>query len=241
MKRNVYSLIMFIALQAFTGLTMAQQAGASDPSQGDIRSSVFYRLNVGAFNRAMKYNDNFAANQALYNLCVLDPQNDSLLFRLGYRYFESQRYLSAALVCGDAIMLNPENLAAYEVRALSLEQIGAQDKALEDYESLYLRNNNINTLYKIVVLQIDLERYNESKTNLDILLSKKEVEDIKYYFPINENEEQEVPLRAALHNLKGVVAREQGNIVEARKQFNIALEISPDFVVPKTNLQDLAK
>jgi tetratricopeptide (TPR) repeat protein len=106
---------------------------------------------------------------------------------------------------------------------------------------LYLRNNNVNTLYKIAAIQIDLKRYNEAKTNLDILLSNKGIEEIKYYFPVNENEEQEIPMRAALHNLKGIIAREQGNNPEANKQFSIALEISPDFAMAKANLQDLAK
>lgn len=232
MKKTILSLLFFMLLAVVIHHAEAQE-------NTDIRNSVVYRIQKGIYNRALKYNDMTAATTALYNMCVMESQNDSLLFSLGYLYFENQKYLSAALTLTDVLMLNPENVSALEIKALSLEQIGAKDKALEDYESLYLKTNNINFLYKMAVFQFDLQRYREAKTNIDIMLSNKEADSIKYYFPNKDNQQQEVVMRASLHNLKGMVAKSEGNPDEAKKQFAIALEIDPEFEMARNNLTEL--
>lgn len=234
MKKTILSLLFFMVVAAVTNHANAQE-------KTDIRNSVIYRIQKGIYSRALKYNDIPVATNALYNLCIMESQNDSLLFSLGYMYFDNQKYLSAALTLTDVLMLNPGNVPALEMKALSLEQIGAKDKALEDYESLYLKTNNINFLYKMAVFQYDLQRLKEAKTNIDIMLSNREADSIKYYFPNKENEQQEVVMRASLHNLKGMVAEAEGKTDEAKKQFAIALEIDPEFYMARNNLDELLK
>jgi len=232
MRRFIF-LSIFCASFLFATPMRAQQTS-------DIKSSIFYRIQKGIYNRALKYNDVNMAINALYNLAVMEPQNDSLLFSLAYLYFDNQKYFSSVLTLNDVILLNPDNISALEMKAVSLERIGATEKALETYESLYLKSDdNINFLYKVAVFQYDLKRYNESKTNIDILLSKSEADEIKYIFSTEDNQEQEIPMRASLHNLKGLIAKDNGNPDEARKQFSIALEISPEFYLAKKNLQEL--
>jgi tetratricopeptide (TPR) repeat protein len=206
----------------------------------DIRQSMMYRMQRGIYHRAIKYGDIYAASNALYNLCVMDPQNDSLLFMLGYLYFDNQKYLSATLTLTDVLMLNPDNIDALEMKALSLEQIGAFDKSLEDFESLYLKTNSITYLYKVTIFQFRLKRYKEAKTNIDILLSKKDADELKIYIPGENDEQQEVLMRASLHNLKGLIAKEEGNATEAKKQFGIALEVQSDFYMAKVNLDEIS-
>jgi len=234
MKKTIFSLLFFMVVAAAMNHAVAQEST-------DIRNTIVYRIQKGIYNRALKYNDVPVATNALYNLCIMESQNDSLLFALGYMYFDNQKYLSAALTLTDVLMLNSGNVSALEMKALSLEQIGAKDKALEDYETLYLKTNNINFLYKMAVFQYDLQRLKEAKTNIDIMLTNKEADSIKYYFPNKENEQQEVVMRASLHNLKGMVAKSEGNNEEAKKQFAIALEIDPEFFIARNNLEELQK
>lgn len=207
----------------------------------DIRQTMVYRLQKGIYQRAMKYNDVGTAINALYNICVLEPQNDSILFGLAYIYFDNQNFLSATLTLNDVLLLNPNNIQALEMKALSLEQIGALERSLEDYESLYLKTNNVNFLYKMAVFQYELKRNKEAKTNLDILLSKKEADELKILFADENDQQQEITMRASLHNMKGLIAKREGNITEAKKQFGIALEIEPDFYLAKTNLSELSE
>ncbi|MBR9998637.1 MAG: hypothetical protein KFF73_06690 [Cyclobacteriaceae bacterium] len=230
----------FVILSVFCTSFIAVTPGMAQQSS-DIKSSLNYRIQKGIYNRALKYNDVNMAIDALYNLAVMEPQNDSLLFSLAYLYFDSQNYFSSVLTLNDVLMLNPDNISALEMKAVSLERVGATEKALEAYESLYLKSdNNLNYLYKVAVFQYDLKRYGESKTNIDILLSKSESDEIKYMFPNEDDQQQEIPMRASLHNMKGLIARDGGNPTEAKKQFTIALEISPEFFLAKKNLSELS-
>jgi tetratricopeptide (TPR) repeat protein len=234
MKKLPVVLLIFCTTFFIVIPGMAQQSS-------DIKSSLNYRIQKGIYNRALKYNDAGMAINALYNLTVMEPQNDSILFSLAYLYFDTQKYFSSVLALNDVLMLNPENMAALEMKAVSLERIGATEKALEAYESLYLKSDdNINYLYKVAVFQYDLKRYGESKTNIDILLSKATTDEIKYYFPTEDNKEQEISMRASLHNMKGLIARDSGNPSEAKKQFTIALEIAPEFYMAKKNLEEIS-
>ena len=61
--------------------------------QEDVKNSMIYKLQRGVYNRALKYNDPNVAIFALYNLCALDPRNDSLLYDLQYFYFNNQQYI----------------------------------------------------------------------------------------------------------------------------------------------------
>ena len=237
MKKAILGIAVWMLL-----LVMIPTAQAQDDAQAqqqiDIRQTMVYRMQKGIYQRAVKYSDVNAAITALYNICVLEPQNDSILYALAYIYFDNQRYFSATLTLNDVLLLNPNNTQALEMRAVSLEQVGAIDKSLEDYESLYLKANNINFLYKMAILQYQLKRYKESKTNIDIMLTKAESDEIKIYFPDENDVEQEVVLRASLHNLKGLIAKEEGNPTEAKKQFGISLEVQPDFYLAKKNYEE---
>ena len=233
MKKIFVACFLFFILPSF---------GFKILAQNDVRNSVIYKLNIGVYNRSIKYNDYRLAINALYNLCVLEPQNDSLLVALEYIYFNNREYISAVLVANDALMLNPNNIESREMKAISLEQIGAKDKAIEEYETLYLKNNqHLDYLYKTAFLQYDVQRYKEAKTNVDILLSMNVIDSLEITFPKGENEQQQIPMRASLFNLKGMIEQALGNKEEAKKQFGAALEIIPDFYLARQNLDLLVQ
>ena len=239
MKKLILGITMWMLMLVLIQTVQAQEE-AQPQQQIDIRQTMVYRMQKGIYQRAVKYSDVNAAITALYNICILEPQNDSILYALAYIYFDNQRYFSATLTLNDVLLLNPNNIQAIEMRAVSLEQVGALDRSLEDYEALYLRENNINFLYKMAILQYQLKRYKESKTNIDIMLSKSESDDIKIFFPDENDVDQEVILRASLHNLKGLIAKDEGNTTEAKKQFGIALEVQPDFYLARKNFDELS-
>jgi tetratricopeptide (TPR) repeat protein len=233
MKKFLILSLLCVAIFSYRP-AMAQQSN-------EIKNSLYYRIQKAIYNRAIKYNDVNMAINALYNLTTMEPQNDSLLFSLAYLYFDNQNYFSSVLTLNDVLLLNPENVQALEMKAVALERVGAREKAMEAYESLYLKSDtNLTYLYKVAVFQYELKRYSESKTNIDILLSKPRADEIMLMFPAEDEQDQEIPMRASLHNLKGLIAKDSGNVEEAKKQFAIALEISPDFFLAKKNLTELS-
>ena len=191
------------------------------------------------FNFAMRFNDPDAARSALYDLIVANPANDSLFLNLAMMYYENQKYPSTILVCQELLARNAKNITAIELSASSYEGLNLMDKSLQHYETLYLQTNSYPTLYKMAFLQFDLKRYKECAATSDILLSKKEADELKVSYQVAENNTKEFPIKVAILNLKGMVARENGDKVGAKKFFEQALAIAPDFIQAKENIAKL--
>jgi tetratricopeptide (TPR) repeat protein len=208
----------------------------NQPAQPTQQMNPLISHNLVKFNAAMRFGDTDVAKSALYDLIVLNPANDSLFLNLAFMYYENQKYTSAILVSQELLARNPKNPTALEVAASSYEALNIYDKALQHYESLYLQTNAYPALYKMAFLQYDLKRFKECSATSDILLSKKEADELKVSFPSANNQNKEFPIKVAVLNLKGMVAKENGDVAGAKKLFEQALALAPDFVQAKENL-----
>ncbi len=188
---------------------------------------------------ASRWNDFDVVKDALYDMIIEDPANDSLIAQLAYIYYENQKYPSCVLICQDLLARNPKNVQALEMSAVSYENLSILDRSLQSYESLFLLTNNSSTLYKMAFLQYELKRYPESITNADILIAKPDADTLKVVFNDKDNKSKEYPVRVALLNLKGMVYKDQADKVNAKKFFEEALKIAPDFQPAKVNLDAL--
>ena len=213
----------------------ADKNTAQQPSSAAILTQHFLKK----YAIASRWNDYEVAKDALYDVIAENPNNDSLIFTLAYFYYENQRPASALLATQDLLARDPKNLTYLELAGASSEALGALDRALQHYESLFLLTNNVSTLYKIAFLQYDLKRFNESNTNTDILLTKAEMDTLKVVFNDAEGKPKEYAMRVAVLNLKGLVAQELGNKEEAKKHFEGALALAADFIPAKQNLNKL--
>ena len=90
-------------------------------------------------------------------------------------------------------------------------------------------------------LQYDLKRYKESQTNTDIIMSNKKAEELKLIFNIENNQQQQVPMKAAIFNLKGLIAQSSEKKEAAEQFYRQALLLAPEFKLAKANLEELAK
>ncbi len=249
MIRHTVALITLVllafAVQAQKGKSTPAKPVEQAPPKEDISNSraVTAQIIVDHYARkyavAQRWGDYDVAKDALYDLIAEFPGNDSLIFTLAYFYYENQKHASCAVVCNDLLARNAKNTAALELSAISYENLGIKEKALQSYESLFLLTSNNSTLYKMASLQYDLKRYGESLTNADILLSKPQSDSLKVIFNDAKNNSQEHPLKAAIFNLKGLSYKAQGDNASARKSFEEALKIDPAFEAAKQNLASL--
>jgi tetratricopeptide (TPR) repeat protein len=209
------------------------QAVDSIPSASQILTEHFLRK----YAAATRWNDPEVAKSALYDVIVENPGVDSLIYSLAYYYYEDQKFASSLLIAQDLLSRQPTNQMYLEMAGSSAQQLGVNDKALQNYESLYLINNNIRTLYQIAFLQYQLKRFAECSTSIDILLGKPEVMTEKVVFEDAKKVPKEYPLKVSILNLKGLLALDQNDKVGAKKAFMDALAVSPDFVPAKANLE----
>lgn len=229
-KILIIGLVMVMAV-AFKNVAMAQN--------NEVQKTQLYKHYQMKYVFGMKYNDSDVAKNALYSMIAMDPNDDSLKMVLCYYYFEQNQFASSLFVSADLLSRRPGNIDALRINAMSFENMGVRDKAIEAYESLYLKTNDIGVLYQVSLLQFEVARYEECKTNLDIIIKNPQAKTMKLNFAKDEKEQQEVSLEAACYNMKGMLAKQQGNKEEAKIQLQKALEVEPEFALASQNLDEL--
>jgi tetratricopeptide (TPR) repeat protein len=229
--------IALLALMTIAGHSQ-ENAEVSKEQEG---ANAFIGHHSRAYAIATKYGDFEMAKSSLFNLLAAYPGNDSLLYSLSYLYFQSQKYAPAVLAAQDLIARTPNHLGALELSGAGYEALGLKDKSLASYETLYLKSSDYQTLYKIAFLQYDMERLKECMTNADILLGKTESDSLKVYFTTEQNVQKEYPMKVSLYNLKGLVSKKYGDNDSAKKFFQQALDVAPDFALAKENIESLNK
>jgi tetratricopeptide (TPR) repeat protein len=223
--------------------TPAVQAPSTPPvvskaaTISDERKEILAKMYALGF----RYYDLQVSQMALYEMIASDLNNVALRDSLALLYYNMGKYGSAIAVASDVLSVEKNNLAMLEVRALSNENIQYLDQALADYEKLYLLSPNPFSLYKMAGLQLTLKKYEQCKTNLDILMNDANADSVTVPVSVNQVQQQEVPLKAAALNLKGLLNKAQGNKAVAQQSFSEALKIEPNFQAAKANLADLNK
>ena len=193
----------------------------SQISEFDLQNSIY--------KKAKSYNDPSVAINSLYKMIAIQPENVLLKDSLMREYLTISQWAPSYMISREILAMQPNNLFALEVSCISLQNLGLKQQALNEYESLYLKSDRIDVLYTISFLQFELKNFTESLTNLDILINNSETEEMSVSVSKSDNSVQEVLIRAQLNYLKGLIYLEQSKIEDAKKYFNIALTISPDF------------
>lgn len=233
-------LIMTAALALMATVTVFGQT--EQPAQQDTESNrKRNESDRKVYQLALRYNDLPAARVKLFELIERNPTNIQYPETLASLYFESGQYTSAALAAMDILEINDKSLTALEIAAYSLEQLGALDRALPNFERHYLLTGNLFSLYKTAYMQYSLNRHEEAINSINMLVKNTKSSEEKVGFPKDDNSQQEVTLKAAALNLKGMVYMYQKNKNEAREAITQALELQPDFELAQQNLKEVQK
>ena len=229
-------IVAFVSLFILSiGASLAQTATDSIPKFDPKVKSALNMVDQMAYQAALRYNDLEVAKDKLYTLIVRNPEDLRFMEALGSLYFESGQYASSALVAMDILKLNDKNVGALEIASYALEQLGAFDRALPYYESLHLLTGDNYSLYKSAYLQYSMKRYAEAMNSLTMLMKVAKADE-KIGFAISDTETQQVDMKAAALNLKGLVFLDQNSKAEAKAAFTEALAIEPNFNQAKENV-----
>ena len=232
MKKFVI-LVSFLLGSAAT--VFGQTAADSIPKFDPKVKSALNASDQMAYQAALRYSDLETAKIKLYDLMVRNPEDLRYMEALGSLFFESGKNASAALVAMDLLKINDKNVGALEIASYALEQLGAFDRALPYYESLHLLTGDNFSLYKSAYLQYSIKRYAEALNSLTMLMKVAKADE-KIGFAVSETETQQVNMKAAALNLKGLVYLEQASKSEAKAAFTEALALEPTFTQAKENL-----
>lgn len=193
----------------------------------------------GVFKQAMGISDYGVATHAMYLLIQIEPNNTALKDSLCMLYFTRNAFEQSVLLGRKIIETQPDNLQVVEMTAVGEQALGLLKEALARYESLYARTGNIFHLYEQTVIQFNLKRFGEVGQALDALLKHKQIDMEVITLSVGKNQSQEVPLKAAVHNLRGVMNLELKNYDQAKVDFEESIKHAAAFALPKNNLEKL--
>jgi len=234
MKKFSVGLFIFIG-------TMFSHSVSSQSTDSLSFADLEFRKYSTIYQLANDFNDPDVARMALYNILIYTGNKGAILDSLAMIYYSNRQYVSAALVAKEGVRMNPDSELALEIAAVSFASLGAKDQSVEYYEKLFLKNDQSSTIYQAAFLQYELKRFTEAKASIGILLGRQDVDETKLVFTKLDDRSQEVTIRAAVLNLKGLVSLEEGDKEKAKTLFLEALNASAGFEQAQINLRDASK
>ncbi|MDP3946129.1 MAG: hypothetical protein Q8Q51_09550 [Lutibacter sp.] len=189
--------------------------------------------------QALAFGDKTVAANAMYSIILLEGPKSVYKDSLAYLYFNDRNFISCFLVTNDILKTNPGNLDLLEMNAISLESMGATEKAVEAYQNLFTKTNNNYHAYKLAGLQFGLGKFEEAYASIKKADKLPDDGSVKITFQVNKNYNQNVDLKAAIAYLEGIIATNLSKNAEAKLSFERATKLFPEFVLAKTKLDAL--
>lgn len=194
-------------------------------------------LEKQVMRQALAYADTDIATNSIYAIIAKEGANSTYKDSLAYIYYGARNYSSCFMVCTDILSKDGDKQDILEMQAISLESLGAIDKAVQSYAKLTVKSNNNFHAYKMANLYYGLKKYTEGLMAINKAEELKDTGKLNVSYSINKNHSQKVPLKAAIANLKGLIQFALKDNTAAKVSFERAISLHGDFVFAKENLQ----
>lgn len=194
-------------------------------------------LDKQVMRQALVYGDNNIAATSIYNIIAKEGANSSYKDSLAYLYFNGRRYSSCFMVCKDILSRDGSKEDILEMQAVSLENLGVLEQAGQSYAKLVVKSNNNYHAYKLANIYFALKKNKEALNAIKKAESLEDTGKIKITTPINKNLNQQVSLKSAIANLKGLIQFASDDLVAAKASFQQAVTLEPEFKLAQENLE----
>ncbi|MEN8125115.1 MAG: hypothetical protein ABFR32_08285 [Bacteroidota bacterium] len=183
--------------------------------------------------------DPLVTTNSLYRLIALEGEKSTYKDSLAYLYFSSRKYAPCYMLATDVLKRYPKNVNMLEMQAISLESLGAIDKAVGSYKELFAITNNNYHGYSLAKLQYSIKEFDQAFTTIQKVEKLNDSGNYRVTYAINKTHTQQIELIAAIQYLKGLIAVELKKDDIAIISFQNAIKIQPEFVLAKENLESL--
>lgn len=193
------------------------------------------------YRRALVYSD---LSSAAYALTVFlqnggdEKYNDSLAIV----YYNMNNLGGAYKLAGEINAKDAKNITALTLLADISGRAGEVKKSLEWYEKLIAVSPLPYNYYQLATKQFVLERVLECKQSLQqVIKDSAQAKEQRVRLDIGEGYGEDVPVLAAAMNMLGAIAYKENDKETAAAWYKKAVDIFPQFVIAKQNLEDLKK
>lgn len=211
---------------------------ATKPSTG--ANSGTFDMYLKMYRQALDYSDLGTAVVAVQSILASSPDKENFKDTLAYLYFNGSQFVQSLLVGNDVLEKNPTNENVLEIVAISQQSLGLLKESLESYEKLYGMSQSVYHKYKIASLEFNLKRFGECQNTINQLMQMPGTDE-KITITAGNRQSQNVSIKAALLNMQGVMALELKQNDQAKQSFEAALNLEPEFVLAKANLQAMSQ
>ncbi|UCE94656.1 MAG: hypothetical protein JSV73_05125, partial [Flavobacteriaceae bacterium] len=159
--------------------------GVSIFAQASKEESIAIEKEI--IKNAKRFGDQNVATNSMYKLISLEGENSTYKDSLAYIYFSSRKYASCFLMANEVLERDPKNEAIMELKAISLESIGALDKSMEAYSELFAISNNNYHGYNVAKLQLSMNKFDEAYATIKKVETLNDTGKVQVTFSINQN------------------------------------------------------
>lgn len=215
---------------------LAQPAKKPAPVKAEIHKKV-YAL-------ALANGDATAAVNSLYYIIAEEGAKSPYRDSLALMYFNMSQYTLCEKVAAELVVIYADSIAQgkrltmLEILALSQSQLGKVKEAIESFEKLLDKTGEMFHAFRLAELQYRYKRVGEATQTIFKAETLNNSMQGNVKIDIGNNTIQEVLLEAAVQNLKGFILLEASpnDKTAAIAAFKKALEIQPNFILAKNNL-----
>jgi len=221
MKKNLFLLLAGLLL--FCGAKAQDSAGLKK-----------HYLKVYA--QSLNYNDAATAINALHGYLAVD---NSIAYKdtLSILYFTTKNYYSALLLSEEVYKAVPGNVDAMARTAECYDELGDPTTATRLFEQVAPVTKSPYHIYKLAVCQYQLKRIAEAERSARMVIADTTSKRIGVPFTSMDGTTQAVAVNAAAANLIGVLRMDEKKYAEAKKYFQDALTMFPEFSGAKGNME----
>ena len=191
-----------------------------------------------AYETAREIGDYQTAATALQYLLLESPQNSHLRDSLASMLYRAGNINACLRWCEKVLADNPGNAFLLELSGNLYAGQGRPAQALPKFEALSSMTGDAYFRYQQASMQFLLGRYGEATQNIESLLTDPAIEQEAIHIDWAGGG-HDVPLRAALLNLRGNLQLALNRENDARKSFRAALKIDKNFSLARNNLNAL--
>jgi tetratricopeptide (TPR) repeat protein len=194
---------------------------------------------IDIYHRAIKYNDYSTAAFALVQYLNAGGHK-TYQDTLAIVYYNQNNLGGAYKLANELYTENNKNVTALTLLADISSRGGEAKISLEWYEKLCALSPSPYNFYQLGSKQFILERRLECRQSLQKVIADS-VESAKQTvsLEVSNGYFEQVPVLAASYNMLAVLAFQDKKTTEAEALYKKALEIAPNFVIAKQNLDSL--
>ncbi len=233
MRKNSFILLL-VFLTSFA-LLSAQSPDPNTPEGMNALRKAQSDPNALVYSKATELHDWRTAIVALHHLLLKNPENVFLQDSLAALYYRTGENEACQRWCAEVLAKRPKDLFLHQLVGQVAEESGNLTLAVTHFEQLYAATRDPFFRYQVSSLQFQLGRYGEAGSNIESMLSDPQLAESAIHLDW-ENGGGDVPIHAALLNLRGNLELALNKENLARKSFRAALKLAPKFKLPRQNL-----